>query len=103
MDSIDTSSILFNIAEAAGVEITSIRLSGVGTNDLEGVPCSVQRLNGNVKGDVANLVNFIIQLNDYFPTGVVDSVTITIPKMTSEEKASANIQLITYAYQGDQL
>ena len=101
MDSIDISGILFDIAEDSGVEITSIKLSGLGNTNLDGVPCSVQRLSGSITGDLVNLVNFTIKLNDYFPTGVVDSITMSIPEGTSVEDATANVQLITYSYRGD--
>ncbi len=50
----------------------------------------------NVEGDVPSLVGFIIKINDFFPTGVVRSVTITFPGDTG--RASANFQLVVYYY-----
>lgn len=100
IESIATSSTLFDIATACGVEVTQISLSGVGNADLEDIPCSVQTFTAKVEGDVPGLVNFVTKLNDNIATGVVKSVAISIPEITSETKASANIQLIIYAYQG---
>jgi len=99
--SIGASSTLFDIAEACGAEVTEISSSGRTSEELEGIPCSVLTLTARVEGDVPNLVSFITELNSYLRNGVVKSVEISIPEMTSEEKSSANIQLVVYSYQGD--
>ena len=99
--SIATSGILFDVAEAYGVEVTEISSSGLTSVNLEGIPCSVLTLTVRVEGDVLALVSFITKLNIYFRTGVVQSVTISIPEMTSGQESSANIRLVVYTYQGD--
>ena len=99
--SIATSGILFDVAEAYGVEVTEISSSGLTSAKLEGIPCSVLILTVRVEGDVPALVNFMTKLNGYLRTAVVQSVAISIPKMTSEQKSSANIRLVVYTYQGD--
>jgi len=101
IESIATSSILFDIAEAYGVEVTEISSSGPASDDLEGIPCSVLSLIARVEGEVPDLVSFITKLNGDLATGVVKSVVISIPEMTGEEKASVNIRLVIYTYQGD--
>jgi len=98
--SVAASSILFDIAEAHGVEVTEMTSSGLASKVLEGVTCSVIPLTARIEGDVSNLVSFVTELNNHFTTGVVKSITITIPETTSGEKASANIQLVVYIYQG---
>ncbi len=97
--SIAVTSILFNVARANGVEVTKMTSSGLASDSLEGVTCSVISLSAKVEGDVPNLVNFVTKLNSLFTTGVVKSITITIPETASEEKASADIQLVVYTYQ----
>ncbi len=94
-------SILFDSAKACGVEVTNMTSPGSATESLEGATCSVILLTAKVEGDVPNLVSFIVRLNSNFATGVVKSVTITIPEANSGEKASADIQLTVYSHQGD--
>ena len=70
---------------------------------------------------MANLISYVIKLNNDFTTGVVMSVEINTQEMTGEEtggeqtgeeiegepgeeeveKPSAHIQLAIYTYQGD--
>jgi len=99
--SITTSGLLFDIAAACGVEVTEISSSGLASDDLEGVTCSVLPLSARVEGDVSDLVSFITNLYGELTNGIVKSVEISIPETTSEEKPSANIQLVIYTYQGD--
>ena len=94
-------SILFDVAEAYGLEVTEITSPGPYSDSLKGVACSVIALGAKVEGEVPNLISFLIKLNTYLTTGVIKSITITIPEETSEEKASADIQLIVYTYQGE--
>ncbi len=98
--SITATSILFDIARAHGLEITEVTSPGPTSDSLEGITCSILSLTVKVEGNVPNLVSFVTRLNSYFTTGVVKSITITIPEKTSGEKASADIQLVVYTYQG---
>ncbi len=119
--SVAATTILFDIAKAHGVEVTEMTSSGLASDSLEGVTYSVISLAAKVEGDVPNLVSFVTKLNSYFTTGVVKSITITIPETTSGdnvtaleitsgdnvtaletttgERASADIQLVVYTYQ----
>jgi len=99
--SIYTSGVLFDTAEAYGVEVTELGSSSLASGELEGVPCSVLSLTARVEGDVSDLIGFITELNNNLATGVVQSVEISIPETTSEEEPSANIQLVIYTYRGD--
>lgn len=99
--SVATTSILLDVAEAYSAEVTEISSSDLASADLEGIPCSALTLTARVVGDVPNLVSFITKLNDDLGAGAVKSVVISIPEVTSEEKASASIQLVVYTYQGD--
>lgn len=99
--SINASSILFDVAKAHGLVVTGMTSPGPVSDGLEGVTYSVLSLTARVEGDVPDLVSFVAGLNSYLTTGVVKSVTINIPETTSEEKASADIQLVVYTYRGD--
>lgn len=99
--SIATSETLFATAAAYGVEVTEISSSGLASDVLEGITCSILPLTVRVEGDVSNLIGFITKLNSKLTTGIVKSVEISIPETTSEEKSSANIQTVIYTYQGN--
>ena len=92
--------ILFDVAEAHGLEVTELISSGPAAESLEGVTGPVISLTAKAEGDVLNLVGFITELNNHFTTGVVKLIEITIPETTSGEKASADIQLVVYTHQG---
>jgi len=93
------SDLLFDLAEANKVNITEITSSGMADSNLEGVPCLALTLRTGVKGEVADLVNFITTLNNELSTGFVQSMEMTIPE--SKEQPSAKIQLIVYTHKGD--
>lgn len=99
--SVTVYSILFEIAEACRVEVVKMTSPGLANGDLEGISCSVLALGITVEGSISSLVNFVTKLNDYLTTGVVKSVTMTVPDTTNGESASAHIEAIVYIYRGD--
>jgi hypothetical protein len=99
--SVAASSILFDIAEAHELEVTEISSLGLDNDSLYGINCSVISLTARVEGDVTNLVSFIIDLNSQLVTDTIRSIAITFPEIDSGEKASADINMIIYTYQGD--
>ena len=100
IESVTVSTTLFDIIEAYGLEVTQMASSSLASGVLDGISCSVISLTAKVEGDVNNLINFTADLNSYFATSVVKSITITIPETASQEKTSADIQLVIYTYQG---
>jgi len=114
IQSIEATDTLFEVAEAYGVEIIEISSLGLTSKTLEGITCSVLTLTAKAEGDVPNLINFTLELSKNFPTGVVESVEISVPEATEEEgetgeeeteeelgKPSANLRLCIYTYEGD--
>lgn len=100
MGSITISDILFQIAEANSVNITEINSSGLGSEQLAGITCSVLAFTVRVVGEVADLVGYITSLNHNLATGIVKSTEINIPETTSDNKPSANIRVVIYTYRG---
>ena len=109
-DSISVSGTLFDIAELAGVEVTSISSAQPSVSTWQGIPCLVLPLNITVEGDVSNLITFIGKVDRTLTTAVIRSAAITIPEATDGEESSAetevqlpsaNIQLGIYSYQGE--
>ena len=100
--SVAVTTILFDIAKAHGLEVAEIASSGQASDRLEEITCSVISLTAKVEGDVPNLVSFVTELNSSFTTGVVKSITITIPEETTNgENVTAAIQLSVYTYQDE--
>lgn len=99
--SIEINSTLLDTAKTHGVEVIEIGTSGPASGNLEGIPCRILTLTARVEGDAANLTDFIINLTDNLANSIVTSLEIRIPQATGSEKASANIKLAIYSYQGD--
>jgi len=99
--SINISNTLFDIAEANNVEVIEISSSGLASEELAGITCAALPLTARVEGEVTDLVSFITKLNSALDTSLVKSVGIEIPETTSEQKPTANIQMVIYTYQGD--
>lgn len=103
--SVAAATALFDVAEAHGLEVTEMTSSTPAIEILEEVTFSVISLTAKVEGDVPSLVGFVTELNSFFTTGVIKSTTITIPETdnetNNEKKASVDIHLVIYTYQGD--
>jgi len=107
IQSIEVTETLYEVAEAYDVEIVEISSPGVSDKELEEVTLSALTLAVTVEGDVLNLIDFIYAWTEEYPTGVVESVEITVPEPpedeeeTAEELPSADIRLLIYTYEGD--
>ncbi|MBM4447832.1 MAG: hypothetical protein FJ015_01160 [Chloroflexi bacterium] len=98
MNSIIISDILFRTAEAHSVNITSISASVANRVTLDGVPCWAFPVSANIKGEVANLVGFITELNGDLAVINLKTVSLNIP--TGGGEPSASIQIEAYTYEG---
>lgn len=96
MNSIIISDILFSMAEANSVNITEVSSSGMTNEELSGVPYLALPLTASVEGDLPNLVAFITQLNGDLSTGFISSLNMNITDPASNQKPSANIQMVIY-------
>ncbi|MBA7704032.1 hypothetical protein ES703_112830 [subsurface metagenome] len=107
IESIEVTDTLFEVADTHNVEIIGIDSPGVTGEELEGVNLSILSLTAMVEGDVSNLVDFIIELSEEFPTSVDSSVEILFPTSVDEseetdvEKPIASIELRIHTYEGD--
>jgi hypothetical protein len=99
--SVAASNILFNTAEACNLEVTDISSARPSTDSEFGIDCSVISLTATVEGDVTGLVNFIVKLNGQMATDILRSITITFPDPVTGDRASADVHLFIYTYQGD--
>ena len=106
IQSIEITEALYEVAETSDVEIVEISSPGLADKELEEVTLSALTLKVTVEGDVLNLIDFIYAWTKEYPTGVVNSVEITVPlpeeeEETEEELPSAIINLLIYSYEGN--
>lgn len=90
---------MLGVAANSTVQVTEIS-SSVTSEPLEGINCSTRTISAKISGNPDNLVSFITVLNGQLPTGVINSMTVTIPQVTSNQTASADIKLVVYIYNG---
>ncbi|MDP3879859.1 MAG: hypothetical protein Q8Q07_06105 [Dehalococcoidales bacterium] len=88
---------LFDVAEAHSLEVIQMTSSSPSKANLEGADFSLLTLTARIEGSAPNLINFIIDLNTYFGTSVVKSVTINIPEDSG--KATVDVMMVIYIYQ----
>ena len=109
-ESIEATDTLFVLAENSQVEVTEISSQGPGTETLGGVTLSVLSLTVTIEGDILNLIAFIYNWTEEYPTGMATWVEITVTELVEEEEGeeevveeipSAIINLFIYSYEGD--
>ncbi|MEE8413868.1 MAG: hypothetical protein V3R96_04890, partial [Dehalococcoidales bacterium] len=99
--SINAATSIFEIAETYNLVVTGITSPGPVDENLEGAILQVVSLTAEVNGNVSDLVKFATNLNSYFITGAVKSISITVPEGSSADNASASVRLVVYTYRGD--
>jgi TolA-binding protein len=97
--SVDVTEKFFQIAESSGVSVKSFGTTDVQSAQVAGVTCSRISLHGLVEGELLELVNFIVNLNQNFITGYVTSAQITVEEEAGED-STTNIQLEVYSSKG---
>ncbi len=90
---------LFDLAENHGLEVTEMTYSIPSQGALAGVEFSLISLTARVEGDAADIIGFVIDLNNNFSTSIIETVTITVPDTTNGEEATADIRMVIYTYQ----
>ncbi len=100
VESIDVTDKFFAIAQSCDVEVTNISSSGIEDDELAGIACSMITLSATAKGEVPNLISFVIKLNNDFITGIVNTARINIPPGCSDDAPSVNVAMAVYAYEG---
>ncbi len=117
VDSIRVDEKLFEMADDCDLKITSITSSEPTDEEVEAVTYSVAPFVVDVKGEVADILDFIntIATSEYFTNATVELVDIVVPEPLTEEekeglteeeikeaeKPSATITLIIYSYKGE--
>jgi hypothetical protein len=97
--SVDVTDEFFRIAEYSNVEVYNYGSTAQAIGKLGSVGFLITTINANVKGSTAELINFVINLNNGYTTGIVQTVSISIPEYTEEKESSATINMIVYSYE----
>jgi len=99
--SVDVTEKFFEVAKYSEAVVMTMGTSTIAKNTIAGVDCFTISLSATVTGDLNNMVDFIINLNQGYTTGYVKSVQISLNNISSEvSSGTANIQMITYSYKG---
>jgi hypothetical protein len=93
------STIVFDIADKTYVEVMNLESKSAFLNKLENISCNVVPLEATIEGNIEDLVNFVTQLNTTLTTGVIKSVDLKIPEVSTEGEPTATISLLIYNYQ----
>lgn len=100
VESIDVTDKFFVIAEYSGVEIMNITTSEIQSGNVESISAATINISAYVTGELDDLIDFVINLNSGYTTGVVTAADITIPEEDDESQPSASLQMIIYSYEG---
>ena len=98
--SVDVTDKIFQIAEYSIVTIMSLSTTPISGGQLGSVDMSTISIVTSVVGHSSDVINFIININHGFTTGIVQMATIAIPEDEEEEPASGSLNVIIYSYKG---
>jgi hypothetical protein len=98
--SVDVTDELFRIAEYSNVEIMTMMTSAQSDGKLGSVSCLSTSITANVMGATDDLIDFVINLNSGYTTGIVKTVNISIPEDTQSDNSTAAISMSIYSYEG---
>ena len=121
--SVDVTEEFFDIATYSDVTIKNITTSKISPNEMEGIGLEKISLAAQVKGEFEDIVDFVINLNNGYATGHVQTVQMNIPleesmpeepeegeeeegeeeeiEEPSEEETTVTIQMIVFSYEGN--
>ena len=105
IESVDVTDKFFAIAGHNNVQIGTISNSQLSSQSISGVNCVTISIGASISGDISDVIDFIISLNDGYTTGYVKSAQISTNVESSDNStttapATATIQMIVYSYKG---
>lgn len=113
-DDISATDAILESAHTHNLTIFELTSRGEANGSMVGNKFVVLPLNYHVKGKLANIANFVSNIKNLFPTGVVQSYELTIgvdtpaesseiiliPTQSDQMETDATIKIIIYDYQG---
>ena len=102
IENIAATDTVFETANDSDVEINEYASADFNCGELAGITFSILPITTTVRGNVPYIIDFVINLNENFTTGAVQSVNIlTSDNTTGVDNATATIKQSIYVYQGD--
>lgn len=96
IESIDVTDRCYYIASLSNVVIMDIGTTDIRPEEFIDLECDKILININVRGELSDMVNFTININEGFSTGYIESVQTVM-----EESPHTSIQMVVYSYRGD--
>jgi hypothetical protein len=112
-DSIDVTKTILELAKSYRIEVTEIRSPGLSNEELAGTNLSTLTIDLVVNGEINDISNFAISLNERYPTSIDTVVQLnrgdsktaeepeTEPIIPPENTFGGTISLIIYNFQGN--
>ncbi len=97
IESIDVTDEFFVVAAQENVKVMHITSTSLTKENFSSVTCTAISLGATVVGELSDIIDFIISLNNDYTTGYIRAAQISI----GEEDVTANINMVIYSYQGD--
>ena len=97
--SVDVVEKFFQIAESNNVMVMNIGTTKIQTTTVNGVECSRIAINCMIEGELLDIIDFIINLNENYITGYVVSAQISVSE-GSGDTCSANLQMEVFSSKG---
>lgn len=96
IESINVTDRCYYIASLSNVEIFEIGTTDMKPGDFINLECDKIAVNIMVRGELSDMVNFIININEGFSTGYIQSVQTRMG-----DSPYTSIQVVVYSYRGD--
>jgi hypothetical protein len=100
--SVDVADELFDIAEYSGVVVKSLTTAPIRSSPYQGIGLDMTSMHVVAEGDVPDLVDFVVSLNNDYTTGLIESFQISIPEANNlTGSPSVAVQILIYSYEGN--
>jgi hypothetical protein len=96
VESIDVIDKCYYIASLSNVKIYDIGTTDIKTQEFINLQCEKIIMYVIVHGELSDMVNFIINMNEGFSTGYIESI-----QMVMDDSPYTSIQMVVYSYKGD--
>lgn len=90
---------LFDIARDHNVEITDLTSSTPSKQNLSGVNFAAIVLTAHVQGNSSAIIDFVIDMNNHFNTGITSSAMVTITSDSNGDGSAVDLRMTIYSYQ----
>lgn len=96
IESLDVTEKCYAIALVSGVEIIDIGTTDVQPGLFMDLTCEKIVMKVIVRGELTNMITFVLNMNDSFETGYIEAIQTVIG-----EEAKTSLQMVVYSYEGD--